>query len=83
MRSRDWEFTDVEVHPVLLLWGPGTPEIAPAEIDGVRIFTNRDLPALHSWLAEPRLDPATAAQIATKLTAYIAEQIDSDLAIRS
>lgn len=74
IRSREFGFVTIDVHPVLILWGPGAPADAPNEIEGVHVFTNGNLNELHSWLDTPRLDRNTAADIAERLTTYSAGQ---------
>lgn len=74
IRSQEFGFATIDVHAVLMLWGPGAPEDAPTEINGVHVFTVVNLHELDSWLGTPRLDPETAADIAERMTAYSTRQ---------
>jgi hypothetical protein len=62
----------VDVLPVLMIWGPGSPIVTPhtREIDGVQIFTARTVDDLRQWLSEDRLDLTQAATIARQLEDY-------------
>jgi hypothetical protein len=72
LRSSTGGRHDVDVIPVLMVWGPGSPVVSPEtrEVGGVPIFTGRTIDDFRSWLSQDRLERSKAEAIASDLAAF-------------
>ena len=63
---------EIDVIPVLIIWGPGSPSIpgGTCSIDGVQVFSGDDVDAFHSWLDQPRLDKVAFEPLQLAVSQY-------------
>lgn len=67
----------VEVHPSVVVWGPGMPVVAEGHdvVGGVLVFTGGEIGRLHAWLDQRRLEPEVVQRLQTLLTDFAEQQL--------